>query len=47
MLLNEGVMSNTLFHSKVMKRGKHKLYDELSDPVKVSATGTKNNTEEA
>ena len=46
MYLNEGMINSTLFSSRVMKRGKHKLYDELSDPVKVSKTLTKNNTEE-
>ena len=47
MYLSEGVINNTLFSSNSMRRGKHKLYDVLSDPKKVSATGTQNNTEEA
>lgn len=45
--LNEGVMNNILFECAQMKRGKHHLYDEMVDPVKVSGTATKNNTEEA
>ena len=45
--LNEGVMNSMLFSCIAMKRGQHHLYDEMADPVKVSGTGTKNNTEEA
>ena len=44
---NEAVMNNILFSCAEMRRGKHHLYDEMADPVKVSGTGTKNNTEEA
>jgi len=44
---NENVMNNILFSCAEMRRGKHHLYDEMADPVKVSGTGTKNNTEEA
>ena len=47
MYQNEGIINSTLFSNKVQRGGQHKLYDELSDPIKVSATGTKNNTEEA
>ena len=39
-------MNNILFSCAEMRRGKHHLYDEMVDPVKVSGTGTKNNTEE-
>jgi hypothetical protein len=45
--LNEGVMNNLLFSCEGMRRGKHHLFDEMVDPVKVSGMGTKNNTEEA
>ena len=45
--LQEGVMNNLLFSCAGMRRGQHHLYDEMADPVKVSETGTKNNTEEA
>lgn len=45
--LSEGTMNNLLFSSDTMRRGKHHLYEEMADPVKVSGTGTKNNTEEA
>lgn len=44
---DEGIMNNLLFSCAEMRRGKHHLYDEMADPVKVSETGTKNNTEEA
>lgn len=44
---SEGIMNNVLFSNAVMRNGKHHLYDEMADPVKVSATGKKNNTEEA
>mmetsp|Transcript_24697 Transcript_24697/g.33030 ORF Transcript_24697/g.33030 Transcript_24697/m.33030 type:complete len:142 (+) Transcript_24697:1655-2080(+) len=46
-ILQEGVMNNILFSCAEMRRGQHHLYDEMADPVKVSETGTKNNTEEA
>ena len=45
--LQEGIMNNLLFSCAGMRRGQHHLYDEMADPVKVSETGTKNNTEEA
>lgn len=45
--LNEGVMNNLLYSCEGMRRGKHHLYEEMADLVKVSGTGTKNNTEEA
>ena len=44
---DEGVMNNLLFSCAEMRRGKHHLYEEMADPVKVSETGTKNNREEA
>lgn len=43
---DEAIMNNILFSCAEMRRGKHHLYDEMVDPVKVSGTGTKNNTEE-
>ena len=45
--MNEGIMNNLLFSCAGMRRGKHHLYDEMADPVQVSRTETKNNTEEA
>lgn len=45
--LSEGIMNNVLFSCDAMRRGQHHLYAEMADPVKVSGTGTKNNTEEA
>ena len=45
--LEEGVMNSMLFSCVAMRRGKHHLYEEMADPIKVSSkTGTKNNTEE-
>ncbi len=45
--LEEGVMNSLLFSCAGMRRGQHHLWDEMADPVKVSGTETKNNTEEA
>ena len=45
--LNEGVMNNLLFSCEALRRGKHHLFDEMVDRVKVSGTGTKHSTEEA
>ena len=45
--MNEGMMNNLLFSAEAMRRGKHHLYDEMADPVKVKGTETKNNTEGA
>ena len=39
-------MNNMLFTCVAMRRGKHHLYEEMADPIKVSKTATKNNTEE-
>lgn len=33
--LNEGVMNNILYSSEGMRRGKHHLYEEMADLVKV------------
>ena len=48
-LLSEGVMNNMLFSCEGMRRGKHRLFDEASNPVATvsAAADTKNNTEEA
>lgn len=45
--LNEGVMDNALFSCAGMRHGKHHLYEEMADSVKVAAKKTTNNTEEA
>ena len=47
--MDEGIMNSLLFSCAGMKRGQHHLYDEMVDPVQgvSSATGTKNNTQEA
>lgn len=44
--LSEGMMTNLLFACEGMRRGKHHLWEEMADPVKVSETGTNNNTEQ-
>ena len=40
-------MDNALFSCVGMRQGKHHLYEEMVDSVKVTAKGTTNNTEEA
>ena len=40
-------MNNTLFSCAGMRHGKHHLFDEMVDSVKVAAKRTTNNTEEA
>ena len=45
--LNEAIMDNALFSCSGMRRGKHHLYDEMADSVKVTTKRTTNNTEEA
>ena len=46
-MLSEGVMDNALFSCAGMRHGKHHLYEEMADSVKVTAKRTTNNTEEA
>jgi len=43
----EGVMDNALFSCADMRHGKHHLYEEMADSVKVTEKKTTNNTEEA
>ena len=40
-------MDNTLFSCAGMRHGKHHLFDEMVDSVKVTEKRTTNNTEEA